>query len=66
MLLRGRSFGPRTPGLLRPGPVSPGTRDPGSWNPGFKEPVSFSPGLGSWNMGDTFGKRLAGGRLEGT
>jgi len=68
MLLRGRSLGPRTPGLLRPELVSTGTRDPGSLNPGFKEPVPLIPGfltLGSWNKGDTFGNRLAEGRFEG-
>ena len=61
--------GTRAPGLLRPKLVSPGIRDPGSWNPGFKELVPLIPGflrLGPWNEGDTFGRRLAEGRFEGT
>ena len=70
MLLKGISLGSRTPGLLKPELVSPGTIDPlGSWNPGFKETVSLIPGflrLGSWNIGDTFGKRFVEGRFEGT
>lgn len=51
--------GPKTPGVLLTELSKPGTRDPGSWNPGLLIPGFL--GLGSWNRGDTFGKRFAEG-----